>query len=454
MDVEIEEVGPCTKKVKIKVSQEDYHKHCIAAYAELNKEANLPGFRKGKVPLSMMEEKFGVEVKKDVLSQLVNDSLTTAIREKGIKALGPPTLLEIHGDEGKDIQVTASVEVIPEMELKDHTGIEVTVKIIKVTDNDVEELFEEYRMRNALNIPVKDRFVQKGDYIKIDYVGTVNGKPFEGSSGKEYVLNVGGWNLVEGFDDQMIGMQFGEEKDFQLPISKNHPNPQIAGKKIDFHVQLMSIFTKKLPEANDEFAKTADPGNPYESLKAMKLAMRDTLEERARRGALKGAKENLAFQLAELNPVIIPEKLIQEQIRFILAKEEQLRASKNPQDKSATDANKTVGDNPEEIVITPEQDKKHRSRSEKLLQQEFVLGKIADERDIKVTDEEIDREIKNFAVTMGRNNPQRMKKEMEKTGSLLRLESRMRREKTLAKIWEEIKKKEEFVDREKIMPDN
>jgi trigger factor len=103
MDVEIEEVGPCTKKVKIKVSQEDYHKQCIAAYAELNKEANLPGFRKGKVPLSMMEEKFGVEVKKDVLSQLVNDCLTTAIKENGIKALGPPTLLEIHGDEGKDI---------------------------------------------------------------------------------------------------------------------------------------------------------------------------------------------------------------------------------------------------------------------------------------------------------------------------------------------------------------
>jgi trigger factor len=448
MDVEIEEVGPCSKKIKINIPQEDYHKQCIAAYAELNKEANLPGFRKGKVPFSMMEEKFGVEVKKDVLSQLVNESLTTAIMENGIKALGAPTLLEIHGEEGQDIKVTASVEVVPEMELKDHAGIEVTVKIGKVTDEDVDELFEEYRMRNALNIPVKDRFVQKEDYIKIDYVGTVNGKPFDGSTGKEYVLNVGGWNLVDGFDDQMIGMQFGEEKDFQLPIANNHPNPQIAGKKIDFHVQLMGIFTKKLPEANDEFAKTADPGHPYESLKAMKLAMRDTLEERARRRAVKAAKENLAFKLAELHPVTIPEKLIQEQIRFILAKEEQIRLSKDPQAKSASEANKPQGDNPEEIVITPEQDKKHRSRSEKLLQQEFILGQIADERDIKVTDSEIDAEIKQFAINMGRNNPQRMKKEMEKTGSLLRLESRMRREKTLDKIWEEIQKKEEFVDRE------
>ena len=453
MDVEIEEVGPCSKKIKIKVPQEDYHKQCIAAYAELNKEANLPGFRKGKVPLSMMEKKFGVEVKKDVLSQIINDSLTTAIKDKGIKALGPPTLLEIHGDEGKDIKVTASVEVIPEMELKDHTGIEITVKIVKVTDEDVEELFEEYRMRNALNIPVKDRFVQKDDYIKIDYTGFVNGKPFEGSVGKEYVIHVGGWNLVDGFNDQMIGMQFGEEKDFQLPISANHPNPQIAGKKIDFHVQLMGIFIKKLPEANDEFAKTADPGHPYETLKTMKAAMRDTLEERAQSRAVKAAKESLAFQLAELNPITIPEKLIEEQIRFVLAKEEQIRSGQNPQ-ASAQGGGESEEGTPEEIVITPEQDKKHRGRSEKLLQQEFVLGKIADEREIIVNDNDINKEIKQIAVTMGRNNPQRMKKEMEKTGSLLRLESRMRREKTLEKLWEEIQKKEEFVDREKIIADN
>jgi len=256
-----------------------------------------PGSGKARFRFPCWRKKFGVEVKKEALSQLINESLTTAIRDNSIKAIGPPTLLEIHGDEGQDIKVTASVEVIPEIELKDHSGIEISVSIVKVIDEDVEQALEEYRERNARSITIKDRFVQKGDYIKIDYRGLVNGKPFEGSVGKEYILHVGGWNLVDGFDDQMIGMQFGDEKDFQLPISASHPNKQIAGEKIDFHVQLMSVFIKELPEANDEFAKIAHPGRPYDNLKAMKLAIRDSLEEKARRNANKLGKELLAFKL-------------------------------------------------------------------------------------------------------------------------------------------------------------
>ncbi len=449
MEVEIEDVGPCSKKIKIKIPQEEYRKRCVAAYMEIRKDAKIPGFRKGKVPLAMLEKQFGVDVKKETLSQLINDSLTTAIRDNGVKAIGSPTLLEIHGDEGQDIQVTATVDVIPEMELKDHSGIEVPVQIIKIIDADVEQALEEYRARNAHNVPIKDRPVQKDDYIKIDYRGLVNGKPFEGSVGKEYVLQVGGWNLVEGFDGQVTGMQCGEEKDFQLPIPADHPNKQIAGGEIDFHVQLISVFVKEMPEANDEFAKIAVPGQPYDNLKAMKQAIRDKLEEMARKNANRLSQELLALKLAELNPIAIPEKLVQEQIRFISAKEKQVQQGQNP-----SVGKKADEESAEETAITPEQDKKYRERSVKLLQQEFILGKIADERGINVSDQEINREIKNFAVAMGRDNPKRMKKEMEKTGSLLRLESRMRREKTLGEIWKEVLKKEEFVDREKIIADN
>lgn len=452
MDIEIEDIDNCNKKIKVKIAQEDYRQQCLLAYASLSKDAKFPGFRKGKIPLSMLEKKFGVEVKKEVLSQLISEKITEAIKEKQLKALSAPSVLEVHGDEGKDISVTATIEVIPEIELKDYKSIEVEMKINKVTDEDVDRMIEYYRLQNAKDIPVKDRFVEKGDYIKIDYHGLVNGKPFDGSTSKDYTLQVGGGNLVDGFDEQMIGVQFGEEKNFQLPISDKHPNKQIAGKKVDFRVQVMSIFTKELPELNDEFAKVAIPGRDFETLNDMKLAFKNKMEEEERAHAKKAGKEQFAAKLAELNPVDIPEKLVQEQIQFMVARELQAAEKMNP---SAQGQDSKSDEGPrEEVMITPEHEKKYRERSVRLLQQEFVVSKLAEKLEIEVTEAEISREISGFAKMMGRNNPKRMKNEMEKSGALLRLESRMRRDKTFDRIWSEIQIKEEFVDREKIIADN
>lgn len=452
MDIEIEDIDPCNKKIKVRIPQEDYRKECLASYAALSKETKFPGFRKGKVPLSMLEKKFGVEVKKEALSRLINEKITEAIKEKHLKALSAPSLLEVHGDEGQDISVTATIEVIPEIDLKDYKSIEIEMKINKVTEEDVDLMVEFYRKQNAKNIPVKDRFVEKGDYIKIDFNGQVNGKPFEGSSGREYTMQVGGWNLVDGFDEQMIGSQFGEEKNFQLSISEKHPNKQIAGKKVDFRVQIMGIFVKKLPELNDEFAKIAIPGRDFENLKEMRLAFRNKMEEEERAHAKKVAKEQLAAKLAEQNPIDIPEKLALEQIRFLVAKEQQAMEKNSPLAQSK--GNESKNSSPGEIAITPEHEQKYRERSVKLLQQEFVVSKLAEKLQMEVTEQEINREISSFTKMMGRNNPKRIKKEMEKSGALLRLEARMRRDKTLERVWEEIQVKEEFVDRDKIIADN
>ncbi len=321
-----------------------------------------------------------------------------------------------------------------------------------MTDEDVDLMVEFYRKQNAKNIPVKDRFVEKGDYIKIDFNGQVNGKPFEGSSGREYTMQVGGWNLVDGFNEQMIGSQFGEEKSFQLPIPEKHPNKQIAGKKVDFRVQIMGIFVKKLPELNDEFAKIAIPGRDFENLKEMRLAFRNKMEEEVRAHAKKVAKEQLAAKLAEQNPIDIPEKLALEQIRFLVAKEQQAMEKNSPSAQSK--GNESQNSSPGEIAITPEHEQKYRERSVKLLQQEFVVSKLAEKLQMEVTEQEINREISSFTKMMGRNNPKRIKKEMEKSGALLRLEARMRRDKTLERVWEEIQVKEEFVDRDKIIADN
>ena len=442
MKCEVEEIDTCNRKLKIEIPLSDYQSQIKAYYQKLSKQVKIPGFRPGKVPQSIMEKRFGPEVKQEVLTQMVSDSINRGIQDNHLHAVGEPSIVDIQAEEGTDISITANVEVLPDFSVEDVSQLEVPMKVARVTDEDVDTMLQSYREQKATHRDVTDRGVEKDDLIKIDFESTVDGKPYENSSGQDYAVQVGG-HLIAGFDEQILGMQIGETRNFKLTLPDDHPNKEVAGKEVDFQVTLKGIQVKELPELNDAFAQTADPNKGYQTLDELKAGIRQELEDYERKQARKEAEKALAEKLAEANPIDVPERLVQEQIKFMINKEKQQDASGQIHE-----------ENPEGPTVTEEDQQKHRESAVKLLQQELVINKLADNLGIEISEKELDQELQGFMSLLQIKDLKKMKQEWAQSGALLRLHNRMRRERTLERLMEQVQLKEEMVDRSEIRKDN
>lgn len=445
MEIEVESVSACNKKIKFKIPHSLYQTRVKAYYKNLGRNVKVPGFRAGKVPVSILEQRYGPEVKKEVLTQLVSDQVTKAIQEKGLRAVSAPNLLELQAEEGTDIEVTASVEVLPEVEVKDISGIEIPIKIPIVTEKDLDRTLEGIREQKAQKVQVTDRPALKDDYLKVDFKGTLDGETFEGGEAKDYIIQVGSKQLVEDLEDGLIGMTIGEDRDVKVNIPDTYFNKTIAGKEVDFHIVLRGIQVKELPELNDEFARTCDPTKKYENLEDMRQKVRQELEDYERKQARKTALKILADAITEKNPIDVPEGLAQEQIKFMIGQERRKQDPSKPHDH----------DQDHEIQVSEADRKKFREPAIKILQQELLLDKLATDWSQDVSDEEMDQEIEQFVSLLGgKGNAAQLKKEWAGNGTLARLHSRMRREKTLNAALDKVVTKEEKVDRKEIITDN
>jgi trigger factor len=439
MDIDIQDIDSCNKKIKITIPNNIY-KNKVKAYIDrVGRDAKVPGFRKGKIPQSMLEKTVGPEAKREVLTQLISEKLFAAMDEKGIKAVGAPKLLNVEAEEGTDVEVTADVEVFPEFEVNDYSGIEVEMKIPRVTDSDVDMVIEAFRSKSAKSVQVTDRAVQNGDFVKLDFTGFLNGKPFAGGEAKDYVLEVGANRFVPGFEEQLIGLKTGETKTIKVKFPEDYQSKDIAGNETDFEVSIKGIQEKELPELNDDFAKNADPENKFDTLDELKNQIRSRLEGESRKNASRATKKELGDKLVDLNPINLPESLIAEQIRFMINKA------------NSSSGGETIG---EGEVITPEEDEKHRKSAIKILQEELIVGKLAEDLEVKIDSEQLDQEVNNIMGMVGGQDIQKMKKEWSQNGTLARLQVKMVREKALDLVLEKIKVNEEIVDRDQGIADN
>ena len=449
MDIEIEEVDSCNKKIKFVIPNRNYKKEVDKYYQKLGREVKVPGFRKGKVPASLLEKQFGPDVKKEVLSNLISNELNKAIAEKDLRAIGQPHLLEVTAEEGTDISVSASVEVLPSIDIKDYSSIEMEMKVPRITDGEVDQTIEAFRQRKAKTVEIIDRSVQEKDLIKIDFTSMLGDKPFEGGAVKDQIIQVGGGQLIEGLDKGMIGMEIGDNRDIKVQIPKDYHNKEIAGKEVDFNIILKGIQVQELPKLNDEFARELDNEKKYENLEDMKAKIRIELEDYERKEALKATKKKFAERLTEQNPVDLPEGLIKEQVKFMSD-----QANKK-QEKEAKHDHGHDHDHHHDEEVTPELISKYKEPAVKALQEELILDQLSRNLELEVTPEDLEQELQNMAQLLGAGgNLQQMKKEWEKNGVLARLHSRMKRDKTLNSALEKVKLKEVMVDRKDLIADN
>ncbi|PIR00227.1 MAG: trigger factor [Nitrospinae bacterium CG11_big_fil_rev_8_21_14_0_20_45_15] len=436
MEIQIEDVDLTTKKLTLVIPFADYQKKLNESYRNIGKDLKAPGFRKGKIPTSLIEKQYGPQVKREVLTELISDRVMAGIQEKSLNAVSQPHLLEVQAEEGTDITVTASVEVMPEFEVADYSGIDLTLKISAVTDEDVQQAIDIYRERNHKTSPVDDRTAQEKDLVKLDFVGNYQGESFEGSAANGYVVELGTGQLIEGMEAPILGMAIGEEKVITVKLPEAHPNKNIAGKDVEFNVTLRGIQTKELPEVTDEFAQKADPAKQFKDVADMKERLRVDLEKAERDHAMSEIKKELADKLVELNPIHIPDGLLDEQIRYMIS---------NSKKKDGVAAPAPIGEDGEAAPISEDDRKVYSEPALKVLRSEFLLDSLSKKLDIKVAPEEVDAEIGNFARMLG-GNKEKLKKEWEKSGMMVRLYSRMKRDRTLDAVMKSIALKEETVD--------
>ena len=451
MKIEIEDVDSCNKKIKFVVPHQDYKKEVDKYYQKLGRQVKVPGFRKGKVPASLLEKQFGPDVKKEVLSNLISDHLNQAIAEKELRAIGQPHLLEVNAEEGTDISVSASLEVLPTVDIQDYSGMEVEMKVPRITDEEVDQTIETFRQRKAKTIEITDRPVEENDLIKVDFTSKMGDQPFEGGTAQDQAIRVGSGQLIEGLDKGMVGMTIGETREIQVKVPEDYQGKEIAGKDVDFNVTLKGIQVQELPELNDDFARELDTEKKYESLEDMKAKVRVELESYERDEAKKSSKKILADMLAEQNPVELPEGLIKEQVKFMSE-----QANKKQGKEAAHDhGHDHKHDHDHEEEVSPELIEKYKEPAVKALREELILDQLSRDLELEVTPEELDQELQNMAQLLGGGgNLQQMKKEWEKNGVLARLHSRMKRDKTLNSALEKVTLKEVMVDRKDLITDN
>jgi trigger factor len=451
MKIDVQDIDSCNKKIQLEIPFGEYKGRVESQLKRLAGSIEMPGFRKGKVPRNLVDKQFGPEVKREVLTKLISDSVTEALEERGLRAVSPPSLVDVKAEENTDISVSASVEVIPEITIRDYSGIEVDMKVCRITDKEVEDVITYYRTRKAQIKLAEARPARNEDILKIDFNSTADGKEFDGSAITDYRLVLGGGSTVAGFDEHILGMSAGEEKDFKLTFPENYPQKEIAGKTADFHVKVKEIYERALPELNDDFAKKADPKKNYASVEDMRCKVREELEEYEKRQARKAAKNLLADKLGELHPIDVPESLVKEQIRFMTKRAKDPAAPDEAQHEHHDHEHDHEGKCVD--VISPEDEKNHRPSAVKILQQELVVGKLTEDLGVDVTNEEMRQEIDEY-VKMTGGDPAAMKRQWEKEGLLDQLQSRMRRDKTLEVLLQKVKIREEMVDRSAKPDDN
>ncbi|MEB2300024.1 trigger factor [Lysinibacillus xylanilyticus] len=280
------------------------------AFKKVVKQINVPGFRKGKMPRNMFEQRFGIEsLYQDALEIIVPESYSKAIDEAGIMPVDYP---EISGTEnfthGKDFTFTAQVTVKPEPKLGEYKGLEVTKLPVEVTDEEVETQIQEQLARKAELEIKEDEAIVEGDTAVIDFEGFVGEEAFEGGKGEDYPLEIGSGSFIPGFEEQLVGIKTGESKDVVVTFPEEYHAAELAGKEATFKVTVKEVKTKVLPELNDEFAKELDP--EVEGVEALRAKIKEQTAEQKQAESNAALRDELVEKAAENADFEVPAGMI------------------------------------------------------------------------------------------------------------------------------------------------
>lgn len=377
-------------KLTIEVAADEFEKAVQQAYLKTRKNYSVPGFRKGHAPRKVIENAYGWLVFFDDAFDIVYpEAYEAAVKEHGITPVDRPDVSILSCEQGAPVVFAAEVAVKPEVVLGAYKGIEVEKHEYNVTDEMVEAEIDKEREKIASTTEVTGRPVANGDKVNLDYSGSVDGVKFEGGTAENQELTIGSGMFIPGFEEQMVGMNPGEEKDITVTFPEQYHSEELAGKEAVFHVKVNAIEETILPEADDEFAKDVSEFDTIEELRADK---RKKLEEAEAQHAKNLRENELITKACENAAVEIPEAMIERQMDHIL---NDIRYRLSMQGISLEDYCKYTGTSIEDMR------KEMRGDAEKRVKSQLVLEAISKAEAIEAAAEEIEEKLNEYAAQFG-----------------------------------------------------
>ena len=296
--------------ITVEIDKDLMEKGVNAAYLKARKNIQIPGFRKGKAPRKVIESMYGIHVfYEDGLEEIFPEVYEEAVVKQGIRAIGRPSLEDLQISEENIVTITISTEVYPEVTLGEYKGIEAPKAEINVTDEQVEAELNTMA-QNVSSTETVERAAEMGDTANIDFEGFDNGVPFEGGKGQGFDLKLGSGSFVPGFEEQVVGMSAGEEKDIDITFPEDY-HANLAGKPVVFHVKCNKVTTTTVPAMDDEFAKDV---SEFDTLEELKADIRAKALENAEKQAASAFEQACVDKAAENCTVDMPKALIEAEL--------------------------------------------------------------------------------------------------------------------------------------------
>ena len=380
-------------KFEITVEAAKFEDAMKKVYFKSAKYFNIPGFRKGKAPMQIVEKYYGPEIfYEDAFNEVAQEALEEAVEENKLDVVSRPEVDVKQMEKGKDLIFTVVMQTKPEAEVSKYKGIEIKKVEYNVTDEDIEHELHHMQEHNSRLISVEDRAVESGDTTTIDFEGSVDGVPFEGGKAENYDLEIGSNTFIPGFEDQIIGMKIDEEKDVKVKFPEEYFSKELAGKDAVFKVKLHEIKKKELPELDDEFAKDV---SEFDTLKELKADIKSKKEKQNEEKAKYETQDAVIKALCEKTKVEIPSGMVEMEVENMLKDFEQRLAY---QGLNLEQYFKMMGKTEEEVK------KEYEPQAIEGIKSRLALEAVIKAEKIEATDKEVEDKMKEMAKNYGKEN--------------------------------------------------
>lgn len=422
MKVTVEELSPSRRALLVELPLDQVAATMETTLREWRRRLQLPGFRKGKVPPEIIQRRFQSDLKEEVLRELIPESYRQALAQTDLTPVGQPRVEDVHFHDGEPLRYRAVVEVKPPVEVRDYRGVPLERKPVQVSDEEVERALEHLREDAVEYFPMEGWPAMRDDLVILDHEGTLHEKPFKGGSGKNQTLILGHGGYLPGFEEQISGMQKGDTKQFRLVFPEEYPRKDLAGRTAQFTVKMKEVKKRRVPELNDEFARTV---GDVESLAALRDKLRQRLTERKGQEQDAELKRMLLEKLAAAHEVELPETLVEAEVASFL------------QDLVAT-VRATGGrvrglpESAEELRV------KALEMARRRVKEALLLEAVAHQEGLAVSEAEIDAEIEAMAAAY-RQEPGSIRRALEDPARRAGMTARMLERKALDFLFQQAK---------------
>ena len=374
MQITVNEVGGLTKKLKIVLPKEEVSKELDAGFRKIKNDARIKGFRRGKVPRHILEKTYGEQVRAEVAEKLVQATYFDAVEKEKLDVVAHPEIKAPVFEEDGSFSYEAEVDTRPQFELKEYKGLEIEKEEIDVDDNEIDAEIDRLRREMAPLRSIETRAAQENDIAIVDFDGFHNGEQMKQVHGENVNVDIGSGRHGEEFEKKIVGMNIGEEALVEVDFDASSPNPVLAGKKVEFKINVKDVKERVLPELDDEFAK--DVGDEFETLSALREHIREKILADKEQSLEGDIADRIMQKLIETNEFEVPPRLVQYEINeYIKQTEDTLRRGGLSLEAAG--------------INRAEAEERYRETAAKRVRGDFILKKIAEQEDIKVLEEDI-----------------------------------------------------------------